>query len=135
MFKTKSDKIDISSTDTLIGEGTVFEGRIRSEAGLRVEGTVIGSIECLGDVIIGEKGRVQSDIKARNIVVAGQVTGDVIAKDKLSITSVGKLIGNLSAGTLAVEEGGIFQGSSAMEGSSKEHTEPIKAASQSQATA
>ena len=114
MFKSKKT-IDPNSTDTLIGEGSLFEGNIQSAAGIRVEGKVNGNIECEGDVTIGQKGAVKSNIFARNITIAGVVTGDVSAKDKIQITSSGKLYGNVQSAVLIIEEGAVFHGSSKME--------------------
>lgn len=42
MFRSKP-RIDISSTDTLLGEGSRFEGRLQSKASLRIEGEIIGA--------------------------------------------------------------------------------------------
>ncbi|MNP23211.1 Polymer-forming cytoskeletal [compost metagenome] len=114
MFKTKVTTLDPNTTDTLIGEGSIFEGSIKSAAGIRIEGQVIGNIETEGDVTIGEKGSAHSNIVARNIIIAGEVNGDVHAKSKLSITSKGRLHGNLTATSLLVEEGSIFEGTSRM---------------------
>jgi cytoskeletal protein CcmA (bactofilin family) len=126
MFKSKH-RIDPSSTDTLVGEGSVFEGRIKSDAGIRVEGQVNGDIECTGDVTIGEKGLVQSNIMARNVTIAGQVTGNVTAKGKLLITSKGRLSGNIHVQALTIEEGGQFQGNSRMENkAANKETEDVK---------
>lgn len=111
MFKSKK----VSMTDTLIGEGTTFEGRIKSEASIRIEGNITGDIECLGDVIIGEHGSVKSNISARDVVLAGTVQGNVVTKGKLTITSTGSLQGNISAASFIIEEGGLFQGNSKME--------------------
>lgn len=115
MFKNKKSKIDPNMTDTLIGEGTHFEGKIRSEAGIRIEGHLTGDIECTGDVTIGENGSARSNIRARHVILAGQVTGNVSASGKLTIKATGKLQGNLTAQELSIEAGGIFQGSSKME--------------------
>jgi cytoskeletal protein CcmA (bactofilin family) len=115
MFKNKKSKIDPNMTDTLIGEGSLFEGKIRSEAGIRVEGQIIGDIDSAGDVTIGENGVARSHIKARNVVLAGQVVGNVSALGKLTIKASGKLHGNLSAAELSIESGGMFQGLSKMD--------------------
>jgi cytoskeletal protein CcmA (bactofilin family) len=115
MFKSKKKLMNPDTTDTLVGEGSQFEGRIKSEASLRIEGSVIGDIECTGDVTIGERGVVKSNINARNIVIAGSVNGNVITKGVLKITSTGKLIGNTTSVSLMIDEGGIFQGTSKME--------------------
>ncbi|MDF2927571.1 MAG: polymer-forming cytoskeletal protein [Paenibacillaceae bacterium] len=117
MFKgKKSNGINPNSTDTIIGEGSVFEGRIKSEAGVRVEGSITGDVESSGDVIIGEKGSVKSNINARNIIIAGTVLGNVTAKEKLTILSSGQLIGNSTTVSLVIEDGGVFSGTSKMEG-------------------
>lgn len=115
MFKKKA-KINPSTTDTLIGEGSVFEGKIKSEASIRIEGALYGDIECAGDVTIGENGSVRSNIAARNVILAGSVQGNVTAKEKVLITATGQLVGNSSSKALVIEEGGTFQGQSKMEG-------------------
>ncbi|WEK53500.1 MAG: polymer-forming cytoskeletal protein [Candidatus Cohnella colombiensis] len=115
MFKGKKSKIDPNSTDTLIGEGSIFEGNIKSEAGLRVEGKIFGNIDCTGDVTIGENGSARSHVSARNVIVAGKVTGDIHARGKLTIKTTGVLQGNLSATELSIESGGIFHGESKMQ--------------------
>ncbi|WP_019636047.1 bactofilin family protein [Paenibacillus fonticola] len=116
MFKSKAIpvKLDPDTTDTLVGEGSSFEGNMKSDASIRIEGQVTGDIECKGDVIIGEKGQVKSKITARNVIIAGTVTGDVETKNKLSITSTGKLYGNITVTSLSIEEGSVFEGSSRM---------------------
>lgn len=114
MFNKKA-KIDPSTTDTLIGEGSTFEGKIRSQASIRLEGEITGDLECEGDVIVGEKGVARSNVAARNIILAGKVYGNIFAKGKLTIKSTGYLAGNLSVSELAIESGGFFKGNSQME--------------------
>jgi len=116
MFKSKAVpvKLDPDTTDTLVGEGSSFEGNIKSDASIRIEGKVTGDIECKGDVTIGEKGQVKSNISARNVIIAGTVTGDIQTMSKLSITSTGKLFGNIEVASLSIEEGSVFEGSSRM---------------------
>ena len=114
MFKSK--RVDVGATDTLIGEGSTFEGRIKSEASLRVEGHMIGDIDCGGDVTIGESGKAKSNITARNVVIAGVVHGNIVTRGTLTLTGTGQLFGNASAQSLIVAEGAVFQGMSKMEG-------------------
>jgi len=111
----KRTKIAPGTTDTLIGEGSTFEGKIRSRASVRLEGEITGDLECEGDVIIGEKGIARSNVTARNVVLAAKVQGNIAARGKLTIKSSGHLSGNLSAAELAIESGGFFKGISKME--------------------
>lgn len=114
MFKGKKQSVNPDTMDTLIGEGTVFEGKITSAAGVRIEGQLTGDILCEGDVTIGEKANVKSYISSRDITIAGIVHGNVKAKGKVTITSKGELFGNVSAPSFIIEEGGVFQGHSKM---------------------
>jgi cytoskeletal protein CcmA (bactofilin family) len=115
MFKSKSSKMNPNTTDTLIGEGTIFEGKLKSDAGIRIEGQITGNVESAGDVTVGEKGVVKSNISARNVIIAGTVHGNVLTKGSLRIMSSGRVYGNTTSQSLVIDEGGIFQGNSRME--------------------
>ncbi|WP_308637816.1 bactofilin family protein [Paenibacillus silvisoli] len=115
MFNWKKDKISAKLTDTFIGEGTIVEGTIRSEGGVRLEGQLRGDLSCKGDVVIGESGFAVSNMTANNVILAGQVTGNVHIAGKMTITATGKLYGDLTAATLTIEDGGVFQGKSTMD--------------------
>ncbi|MCR8631391.1 MULTISPECIES: bactofilin family protein [Paenibacillus] len=130
MFKGKKHAVDLHTTDTLIGEGTVFEGKIKSEASIRIEGQINGDVECAGDVTVGELGVVKSNIIARDVILAGTVNGNVLCKGKLTIRSTGKLFGNTTAQSLIIDEGGMFQGMSKMENGASQPENQEKAVQQ-----
>ncbi|NEW07011.1 polymer-forming cytoskeletal protein [Paenibacillus sp. SYP-B3998] len=106
--------INAKTTDTLIGEGTICDGKIISEASLRIEGQLNGDIECAGDITVGENAVVQSNIHARDVLIAGKVKGNIYTKGKLVVTNSGVLVGNIEVRSFIIQEGGIFQGSSSM---------------------
>ncbi|MCX8043829.1 MAG: polymer-forming cytoskeletal protein [Desulfobacterota bacterium] len=101
---------DMSRLDTLIGNGTIFEGNLTSKESICVEGIVRGKIVCEGNVIVGEKGRVDADIIADTVLIGGEVNGNIVAKTKLEITTRGKLKGDIKTGSLIISEGVIFEG-------------------------
>jgi cytoskeletal protein CcmA (bactofilin family) len=103
----KKDKVE-----TILGNGTHIKGDIHTNGSLRVEGEVTGNIEAEGDLFVGEEGKIKTEIKARNVVIAGRVEGDVIAYKKLEILPSGKLHGDIKTKTLKIEEGAVFNGSS-----------------------
>jgi cytoskeletal protein CcmA (bactofilin family) len=115
MWTRKMKKLSPNSTDTLIGEGTVVEGKLLTKASVRIEGQVHGDIECLGDVIVGEKGMAHSNLFARNVVNAGVIQGSITVKEKLAITKTGKVYGNIQVPSLHIAEGGLFEGVSHMD--------------------
>lgn len=110
----KRKKINPNTTDTLIGEGTAFEGTLTSKASIRIEGTVTGHIQCDGDVIIGKSGVVAAEVVARNITISGKVTGNVEVKETITIHSEGSLIGDLICSSILIQEGAVFMGNSTM---------------------
>lgn len=120
MFKEKK----AAATDTLIGQGTITEGKMICEANLRIEGEYRGEIECRGDVTIGENGLVRSSIIAQDLTIAGKVYGDVTTKGRLIITASGHLSGSITANSLIIQEGGTisgtFQMASELEGKSND---------------
>lgn len=111
MFKLK---IDPKLIDTVIGEGTIFEGNIKSEASIRIEGHITGSVEGTGSVIIGEKGIVKSNISGNDVIISGTVYGNVKATGTLTVASTGQLHGDTNAHSLVIDEGGRFLGTSKM---------------------
>jgi cytoskeletal protein CcmA (bactofilin family) len=116
MMSMLKNKIGIQAgTDTLVGEGTVVEGKMISSGGIRVEGQVIGDLECEGDVTVGEYAVMKSNITAANITIAGQVSGNIIAKEKLVILPTGQLLGTIDVRSFTIMDGGVFQGTSKME--------------------
>ncbi|MCH1638720.1 polymer-forming cytoskeletal protein [Paenibacillus timonensis] len=102
-------------TDTLIGQGSLIEGKLECKSNLRLEGQIHGEIDCQGQVIIGETGEAMSNIKGAEVIVAGKVVGDVSTAGKLTITASGQVDGNVDVAKLIIVEGGLLNGSSKME--------------------
>lgn len=98
------------STDTLIGQDTVIEGKLHCSTSLRIDGTVRGDIICLGNLHVGTKGVLHSDIQAANVYLAGKIHGTVTTPGTLYIAKTGKLYGDLDIARLEVSEGAIFEG-------------------------
>ncbi len=81
---------------------------------VRIDGAVEGDIEVVGNLIIGETGRVIATIKARNVHVSGAVKGQITALEQLEISPTGKVWGDITTAALHIEPGGLFRGQSSM---------------------
>ena len=114
MFKTGKSGSDSAATDTYIGPGSAFEGRLASSGSIRIDGRVSGSVHSKGDVTVGEQGVVEADIQARNVIIAGTVTGNVQAAGKLTIKPKGRLTGDILTALLEINEGARYEGTSKM---------------------
>lgn len=100
--------------ETIIGANTSFVGTMKSDGTVRIDGSVEGDIEVLGNLIIGETGRVIATIKAQNVHVSGAVKGEITAVEQLEISPTGKVWGDIMTAALHIEPGGLFRGQSAM---------------------
>ncbi len=100
--------------DTLIGSSTVFEGKLSATGGIKIEGTVRGTIDCEGLLVVGVGGRIEADILAESAVVGGEVVGNITARDRLEIISQGRVQGDITTAHLIIEDGVVFEGSSHM---------------------
>lgn len=101
---------------TIVGAGARLEGNVVSAGSLRIDGEVKGQINAEGDVALSPQSKVEADIRAQNVSVAGSFKGNVIVKSKAHLARGGRIEGNITSKTLVVEEGGVFHGKSIMDG-------------------
>jgi cytoskeletal protein CcmA (bactofilin family) len=100
---------------SVMGEGTKYQGKLTGEGGVRIEGTFDGEIRLDGLLVVGTTGRVTcEDLRAKLVIVAGTVRGDITAH-KLEIRASGRVWGNVTAITFATEEGAFLRGQIQME--------------------
>jgi cytoskeletal protein CcmA (bactofilin family) len=71
---------------------------------------VQGEIESKQRVIVEESAQVQARITAEHVTVLGDVNGAIECSGRLEIASSGRVSGEVSAGTLVIQEGAFFEG-------------------------
>ncbi|MGB4645710.1 MAG: polymer-forming cytoskeletal protein [Dictyoglomaceae bacterium] len=97
--------------DAIIGPHTELEGKIFSNASLRIDGKFKGEIEAKETVIVGNSGYVEGNIKGNRVIIIGEVVGNIYCTGSLEIFSTGKLKGDIKlGGKITIEEGGVFRG-------------------------
>ena len=116
MSKEKSSnmKDDNKELNTIIGKGSVINGKVSIQNSIRIEGKIIGEVYSSGTVTIGAKGEVEGNIEAINSIIGGKVKGSVIASDRIVLESNSILIGDLKAVKLTIDEGAMFEGKCCM---------------------
>ncbi|GEM_PF-2413421 len=99
-----------------IGIQTVFKGEIKGSDDLSIEGKIEGRIDCpTACITICSTGAVLGEINARVINIEGEMHGDVVAAERVRVARTGTVIGNISAATVALEEGAKLRGMIDME--------------------
>jgi cytoskeletal protein CcmA (bactofilin family) len=97
------------SINTVIGRGSVSEGRFQIETGVRVDGVLKGELVSSGTLIVGESGVIEADVKVREALISGRVVGDLIAENKVHVQAQATFIGKVQTRVLVVEEGAVFK--------------------------
>ena len=100
----------IEKIATTLGEETCFNGIMRFENSLKIDGNFEGQIMSNGFLYIEHKAVVTADIKVGSIVIGGVVKGNIEATEKLEMLSTGQVYGNIKTAKLKFADGVVFEG-------------------------
>jgi|SRR5688572_7391660 cytoskeletal protein CcmA (bactofilin family) len=95
---------------TYIGASTTIVGTIAGQGAYVFCGNVEGDCDIDGPLTLLNGGRWKGTMRANDIVVAGSVEGDVIAKQRVEIAGTARITGSLSGHSIAVAEGAVIEG-------------------------
>lgn len=102
----------VRSGSAALGKNVTVKGQIVAREDLTIDGEVEGTVECHDHrLTIGPNARVQSNLKAREIVIHGSIQGNVEAADKIDIKKEAKLVGDIKTSRIVIEDGAYFKGS------------------------
>ncbi len=95
-----------------IGKSIVFKGDLSGDEDLEIEGQVEGGVQLANhQLTIGESGRVQAQLYAKEVVVIGHVTGNITATERVEIQVNGVVEGDVHTPRLVVADGAVLNGS------------------------
>ncbi len=101
-----------SAEQATIGKSLVIKGEVTGPESLHIDGRLEGSISLADNrVTVGKDGVVAADISAGEIVVLGEVRGNLVASSRVDIRSEGSLTGDVVAQRISIQEGAFFKGS------------------------
>jgi cytoskeletal protein CcmA (bactofilin family) len=95
---------------TVIAPESRLQGTIAGTADVLVEGFFEGRAEVEGAFVVGQRGKVQGNLRARVVRIAGSVVGNVEAAERVELLSTGRIEGDVLAPRVAIAEGGFCQG-------------------------
>lgn len=95
-----------------ITPGLRIKGQLSGNEDLQVDGNIEGPID-LGEatLTVGVGGKIASEVKAREMVIHGEVKGTLTVNDRIEIKKDGSVMGNLTTGRILIEDGAHFKGS------------------------
>jgi len=106
----KKNMDTVAVVSSYVGQGDSFHGDFQLTGALRVDGTVSGTVRTTSQVIIGPSGHVKTNVEADSVIVSGRVDGNIYALDFVHLLKNARVMGDIVAANLLVDEGVIFEG-------------------------
>ncbi len=100
----------MTPVETILGTGAYMEGILRVQGDARIEGHFKGKIQVDGNLTVGEHGRVEGEIYAKNAVVNGHVKGELFVEEKVEFQANARFEGEVECKGLIVHDGVTFDG-------------------------
>ncbi len=107
-------ELDENDFDTVLATDIVFTGTINFTKPFMIKGSVNGTINSTGDLVIDDQAVVKADISADRVIVKGSVEGNIKGKKLVFISSTGSVKGDIETGEIVLEPGSSFYGKCAM---------------------
>lgn len=95
--------------ETVVGQNAHFNGHLKCEGNLRIDGRCEGIVEATGNIVIGEMGQIEAEVHAKNVSVSGSVKGTVYA-NRVDLLSTGRIYGDVMVDSFFLDEGGYIHG-------------------------
>lgn len=105
--------------NSTIGNGSVFEGKFYISGSLRIDGKFEGQIKTDEELVVGESGKIKTDIVAKSVVVAGTVIGNIKALEEIRLLQTGKVLGDITAPAITIDHGVVVCGKVMITGNQK----------------
>ncbi len=107
--KSKATKIA-----TVIGDGTEIKGNIMFSGGLHVDGRIRGNVQAEPDstsaLTLSEKGVIDGDIHVPNVIINGEVNGDVYGGHRVELAPKARVTGTVYYNLLEMAMGASVNG-------------------------
>ena len=112
-----------------IGPSIQIKGELQGDEDLTIDGRIEGQINLREhNLTIGPNGKIKADLFAKTIVIAGEVSGNANAAERVEIAPSGRLTGNIAAPRITIADGAHFKGSVDMErGAELRAAKPVRA--------
>ncbi|CAI8296521.1 MAG: Uncharacterised protein [Cryomorphaceae bacterium] len=112
--KEPMKKTETIAAINMIGAGTIITGDIVSKGDIRVDGTLKGSVNTEGKVVLGREGMIEGDVICKDADISGVIKAKITVSQLLSLKTTAKLNGDIITNKLSIEPGATFSGSCSM---------------------
>ncbi|WP_281613341.1 polymer-forming cytoskeletal protein [Flammeovirga sp. SubArs3] len=97
-------------TNNSIGQGTTLKGDVETHGILRMDGKLIGNLQCHSKLFLGNDGQVEGDVFAQNAEIEGEIHGKIEVAENLILRSSAVVHGDIITKSLTIDPGAVFNG-------------------------
>jgi cytoskeletal protein CcmA (bactofilin family) len=108
LFGKKKERVS-DRLETVVGQNARFNGHLKCEGNLRIDGYCEGIVEATGNIVIGEMSEIVAEVRAKNVSVSGSVKGTIYA-DRVDLLSTGRIEGDVMVDSFFLDDGGNIRG-------------------------
>jgi len=94
----------------VIAPGTRIEGKFTTTEDVRLDGVIVGEVDCEKRIVMGESGKVEGNIKTVDSTVKGKVKGEIKVSGTLHLHETANIDGTIIARKMVVESGASYSG-------------------------
>ncbi len=114
-----------SVINSVIGEGSIFEGKFYISGSMQINGKFEGEIKTEDQLIIGETGKVKTNVFAKRVVIAGTLIGNTTATEEVILLETGRILGDITAPVVHMKEGVVIEGRIHITGAQKKEIKSV----------
>ena len=93
-----------------LDKGAMVEGTLTFDDTFRIDGILKGNVVSEHELVIGEGGAVEGEIRVGRLAVSGSVRGVVFASERIEVHAGARLVAELHTPAITVEEGAVIHG-------------------------
>ena len=101
----------VETTPARIGTSVMIRGELKGSEDLFIDGHIEGTINLSESrLTVGPNAVMAADLSARDVVVLGQVQGNIVATGRVELRAGCLVTGDVKALRLAIEDNAVFRG-------------------------
>jgi cytoskeletal protein CcmA (bactofilin family) len=119
----------VENTPARIGKTVVIRGEVKGSEDLIVDGRVEGTVSLSESrLTIGPNANVAADLSAKDVLILGQVQGNIVASGRVELRAGCQVVGDIRALRLAVEDNAVFRGKVDLTQGAQKQLDPVAVA-------
>ncbi len=99
-----------TTTTTAIGPTIVIKGKLKSDEDLIVKGRIEAEISSSKALLVENSGVIKADVRVKSVRLSGVLVGNITAEERVEIAPDGRMVGDLTAPKIIINDGAAFRG-------------------------